>query len=704
MKKTKKNKKSALEEEKSIENSDDGSNLIGNSDDSDDAFEENQEDEETRLLTHEALLNMLEDLEDEKTKALEHEEKYHAVFDNTGTAMVAYGDNGILSLVNDEFEKLSEMNAEDIVDKKKWSDFVSPEDLKRMKKYHSQRSKGSKKVPTEYKFNFISGKGNIRIINLKLSIIPVTKLRVVSLIDITESKNTEQSLKESEEVFRTIFERTPSLAGLMSTDGKLIKINNSYLSMVGIEEKDVLGKLFWNTPWWAHDKKLQVWLKKSISLAAKGKFIEEEVTHISKTGEERIINFSLSPVKDNSGKINFIVPIGHDFTESKKAERSLKESEERFRDVALSSADWIWEVNEKGIYTFVSGNFKEILGYSYAEMIGKTPFYFMPKEESKRVKNIFGDVVSKKKPLVDIENINISKKGDKKVLLTNGVPMLDKKGNLTGYRGVDNNITERKKAEETLKEAQNKAKEAKVILENSPVVVFLWKNKEGWPVEYVSNNVNKIFGYTALDFISGKVAFEKVVYKNDLEQVGKEVERYSKGKGTKEFERIYRIVDKKGNIKWIEDKTFIRRDSKGKITHYQGIVWEITEKKKSEKDLEEEQKRYKLLLDNSSDIIFSATPEGVLTYVTPNVKQIGGFKPEDLVGRSFFSLLHKGDVLKEKKKFISAIKTGKSYPSKFRVKTKQRKYLWVDEVDKIVKEKGKVVAITGSMRLIKGNI
>jgi PAS domain S-box-containing protein len=156
----------------------------------------------------------------------------------------------------------------------------------------------------------------------------------------------------------------------------------------------------------------------------------------------------LLPIWDEKQKkITSIFGAGRDITNRKKAEQDLKESEKRYKDLAFCSVDWIWEVDKNGRYTYASENVEKILGHSPKEILTKTPFDFMPKEEAKRIGEIFGKIAAEKKPFVDLENLNHAKDGREVYLLTNGVPILDDKGNLKGYRGVDKDITERKKAE-----------------------------------------------------------------------------------------------------------------------------------------------------------------------------------------------------------------------------------------------------------------
>ena len=141
----------------------------------------------------------------------------------------------------------------------------------------------------------------------------------------------------------------------------------------------------------------------------------------------------------------------------KKAEEALQQSEERLRDIIFSMADWVWEVDENGKYTYSSLKGPEFLGTSHEEILGKTPFDFMTAGEARKIAAIFNEIVSYRAPIRNLENWNIGKNGNEICLLTNGVPIIDKEGNFKGYRGVDIDITERKRAEQELIKAKEKA-------------------------------------------------------------------------------------------------------------------------------------------------------------------------------------------------------------------------------------------------------
>lgn len=177
-------------------------------------------------------------------------------------------------------------------------------------------------------------------------------------------------------------------------------------------------------------------------------------------------------------------------------------------------------------------------------------------------------------------------------------PVKTEKGKIVQLLAVGRNITKLKETEAELRQSYR-------IINSSPAVVFLWKNAEGWPVEFVSKNVKELFGYTQEAFTSGKVPYEKTVHEDDLERVANEVAQYSKEKGRKQFvHEPYRIVTKDGKVKWVDDRTYIRRNEEGGITHYQGIVLDITKRKKLEEKLEYLHKWAQLLnqVDNMDDI------------------------------------------------------------------------------------------------------
>jgi len=143
---------------------------------------------------------------------------------------------------------------------------------------------------------------------------------------------------------------------------------------------------------------------------------------------------------------------------------------------------------------------------------------------------------------------------------------------------LQNKISETNKLRKILKKANR-------ILNESQVVVFRWRNEPTWPVEYVTENVETIFGYSAEDFMTGKILYSDIISKKDIEQVSKEVKENSDNKSVLKFvHKNYRIKTKSGKIIWVEDRTNIIRKSDGTITSYEGIILDVTDRKKIEDD------------------------------------------------------------------------------------------------------------------------
>ncbi|MBZ0096461.1 MAG: PAS domain S-box protein [Sulfuricella sp.] len=125
----------------------------------------------------------------------------------------------------------------------------------------------------------------------------------------------------------------------------------------------------------------------------------------------------------------------------------LRASEARFRAMVETTSDWIWEADENDVYTYASPKVQDLLGYAPEEVVGRTPFDLMPAEEAQRVAGLFGEIVRNRQPFELLENANLHRDGRVVILESSGVPVFDRSGDFRGYRGIDRDITERKRAE-----------------------------------------------------------------------------------------------------------------------------------------------------------------------------------------------------------------------------------------------------------------
>jgi len=257
-------------------------------------------------------------------------------------------------------------------------------------------------------------------------------------------KRAEMRLKESLENTETILSKLPVGAVMIGMDKKIIRINETALKMSGYSSEDEIVGKFCHT---------------TLCPAQKDNCPILDQGHTVDNSEKSLVhkNGHLIPIQKTAVTIaldgkDVLLETFIDITEQKWTMDALQASEARFKDVAESMSDCIWEVDKNGVYTNCSRNVQDLIGYSAKEMIGKTPLDFMHPDEKERIRAIFSEVVKEKRPIRNLENWNLTKDGRMVCLLTNGTPMLDEKGELIGYRGVDSDITKRKQAEEELSE------------------------------------------------------------------------------------------------------------------------------------------------------------------------------------------------------------------------------------------------------------
>lgn len=156
------------------------------------------------------------------------------------------------------------------------------------------------------------------------------------------------------------------------------------------------------------------------------------------------------------------VVVRSNVAEIQQSKRVLEISETKYRNLVESINDWVWEVDENGVYTYSSPKVRDILGYRPEEIIGKTPFDLMPEDEARRLRTFFKEAAAERKPFKLLENINIHKDGHRVILETSAIPIIDDAGGFHGYRGIDRDITERKRAEEELKNKERDIRRAYV--------------------------------------------------------------------------------------------------------------------------------------------------------------------------------------------------------------------------------------------------
>jgi PAS domain S-box-containing protein len=175
----------------------------------------------------------------------ESENLYRAIFETTGTATIIIEEDTTVSLVNKEFVRLSGYSKAAWEGKKSWTDFVADFDVERMKSYHYLRRENADAAPRNYGFGFIDSAGRIRDVDLTVDMIPGTKKSVASFADVTEHKLAEQKLRESENLYRTIFETTGTATIIIEEDMTLSLVNTEFEHLSGASRDYWEGKRKW---------------------------------------------------------------------------------------------------------------------------------------------------------------------------------------------------------------------------------------------------------------------------------------------------------------------------------------------------------------------------------------------------------------------------------------------------------------------------
>jgi len=156
---------------------------------------------------------------------------------------------------------------------------------------------------------------------------------------------------------------------------------------------------------------------------------------------------SLQAQRAGSGEV---VGVTQDVTERVLVSKALRRSESRYRSLAETTYDWIWETDAQGVYTYVSPKVVDLLGYRPEEIVGRTPFELMEPAEAERVGALFREAAAARAPILGLVNVNRHRDGSPVVLETSGQPILGPGGTLLGFRGVDRDITARREAERRL--------------------------------------------------------------------------------------------------------------------------------------------------------------------------------------------------------------------------------------------------------------
>ena len=348
----------------------------------------------------------------------------------------------------------------------------------------------------------------------------------------------------------------------------------------------------------------------------------------------------LCPVTDRKDNVVAVIEHFRDITDRKILEEKLREEKKRFEDIAAHVGEWVWEIDREGRYIYSNPVVEKILGYKPEEVIGKFFYdFFIPEEREILRKKAF-EIFSKKEPFRNFLNKLMHKDGRVIIVETNGVPVLSDDGELLGYRGSDQDVTERIEAERKLRESEEKFRSIADDVMNAVEVGFFLLDKDS-RVVWMNDTLENYFGIKKEEVIGKKkeeIVREKIkfVFENPDEFERRVLLSMDTDLKMDSFE-CHVLPGKNREERWLEYKC--QPVSTGL---YAGgcveLYYDISERKRLECKLRENIEIFKSIAEHAKDAIVMMDDESRVIFWNKQAEKIFGYKAEEIIGKDIHLL------------------------------------------------------------------
>ena len=400
---------------------------------------------------------------------------------------------------------------------------------------------------------------------------------------LSEAEEALRAARSAEGRLRAIYDGTDEYIGLLSPEGILLEANRASLEFAGSQRADVIGRLFWETVWFEHTPGAREAVRDAVQRAAAGEYVRFESVIRTPVGLDMMFDISFAPIRDESGRVIFIVPEGRDITQREQVTGALRESEEFNRTVLESSPDCVKLLDGEGCLQFKNINGQSLLEMDdFAAMRGQPWWNLWPRENEAVVR----DAVERAKrgETARFQARGPTVKGTLKWwdVAVAPVAMGSVGGPPARLISVSRDITARKEAEAALRASDERMR---LATEATAVGIWEWNLFTGeirWDAQLF-----RIYGIDPTP--DGSVHYSDwsgTVLPEDLpnsEAILRETVRTG-GSSRREF-RIVRRND--GECRHIEAVETVRANSVGQAEWVVGTNLDITERKRIQADLEE---------------------------------------------------------------------------------------------------------------------
>jgi len=402
----------------------------------------------------------------------------------------------------------------------------------------------------------------------------ISKIAIIAR-DITERKRAEEKLRESEERYRLLFEEARDGIALADADtGILLDCNQALADLVGRNRAELIGQhqAILHPPS-GNNTGISATFKKHLT-NKEGQVLETQVLTV--TGESREVEIKANLLYLRGRKM--LQGIFRDVTERKKAEEALHKSEDKYRTILKNIEEGYYEVDLAGNFTFFNDAMCRIWGYPKEELMGMNNRQYTDKESAKRLFQKFNEVYRTGRPGKGYDYEIIKKDGTRGYVETSISLQKDSSGKATGFRGIIRDITERKQAEEILRESEERFR---LAFENANTGVCL-VDLEG-NLTKVNSKMCEIFGYAKAEL--EKMTINDIAHPEDMDKSPQFIQKTLRGEIDRAtFEKRY--IHKKGHVVTCEVSSSLVRNAEGAPLYFISHVHDITERKQAEKEIE----------------------------------------------------------------------------------------------------------------------